>query len=108
MTQVTDDTFQQEVLTSEIPVLVDFYADWCAPCHAAEPVIEAITEEYAGRVKVAKVEVEGSKYAVANGVRGIPNFIVFNGGQRVAQFVGFNDTVGQSIREALDAALASK
>jgi thioredoxin len=107
--QVTDDTFQQEVLASEIPVLVDFYADWCGPCKAAAPVIEAIAEEYAGTVKVVKVDVDkDSKHAVENGVRGIPNFIVFKGGQRVAQFVGFGEHVAQQIREALNSALASK
>lgn len=105
---VTDETFQQEVLASEIPVLVDFYADWCGPCRAAAPVIEAIAEEYAGKVKVVKVDVDTSpKQAVEQGVRGIPNFIVFKGGQRVAQFVGFGESVAQSIREALDTALAS-
>jgi thioredoxin 1 len=106
--QVTDDTFQQEVLASENPVLVDFYADWCGPCRAAAPVIEAIAEEYAGRVKVVKVDVDSSsKHALENGVRGIPNFIVFKGGKRVAQFVGLSETVAQQIREALDAALTS-
>lgn len=106
--QVTDETFQQEVLASEIPVLVDFYADWCGPCKAAAPVIEAIAEEYAGRVKVVKVDVDtSSKRAVENGVRGIPNFIVFKDGQRVAQFVGFGEAVAQQIREALNTALAS-
>jgi thioredoxin 1 len=106
--QVTDETFQQEVLASEIPVLVDFYADWCGPCKAAAPVIEAIAEEYAGRVKVVKVDVDtSSKRAVENGVRGIPNFIVFKGGLRVAQFVGFGEAVAQQIREALNTVLAS-
>lgn len=107
--RVTDETFQQEVLASAIPVLVDFYADWCGPCRAAAPVVEAIAEEYAGRVKTVKVDVDkDSKYALENGVRGIPNFTVFRGGQRVGQVVGFGDTLAKSIREALDAALASK
>ena len=106
---VTDATFQQEVLDSPVPVLVDFYADWCAPCRNAAPVIEAIAEEYAGKVKVVKVNVDTDNIrAGEQGVRGIPNFIVFNGGQRVAQFVGFSDTVATTIREALDSTLASK
>jgi thioredoxin 1 len=108
MQQVTDDTFQQEVLASEIPVLVDFHADWCNPCRAAAPAIEALAEEYAGRVKVVKVDVDkDSKHAMEHGVRGIPNFIVFKGGQRAAQFVGWHDKVVGDIRAALDAALAS-
>jgi thioredoxin 1 len=106
--QVTDETFQQEVLASEIPVLVDFYADWCGPCKAAAPVIEAITEEYAGRVKVAKVDVDkDTDKAKEHGVRGIPNFIVFKGGQRVAQFIGWGENRAEEIRAALETALAS-
>jgi thioredoxin 1 len=106
--QVTDETFQQEVLQSDVPVLVDFYADWCPPCQAAAPVIEALTEEFSGTVKVVKVNVDSdSKKAVENGVRGIPNFIVFKGGQRVAQFVGFSEGTADQIRAALHTALAS-
>lgn len=106
--QVTDETFQQEVLASEVPVLVDFYADWCAPCKAAAPIIEELAKEYAGKIKVVKVNVDtDSARATEQGVRGIPNFIVFNGGQRVAQFVGWNgDVTAQSIRAALDTSLA--
>jgi len=109
MIQVTDATFQQEVLESPVPVLVDFYADWCAPCRAASPVIDALAEEYAGKIKVVKVNVDtDSAKAGENGVRGIPNFILFKGGQRVSQFVGWaGDQTAQSIREALEAALAS-
>lgn len=108
MIEVTDDNFAQEVLQSGVPVLVDFYADWCGPCRAAAPTIEAIAGEYEGKAKVAKVNVDNAtKYAVENNVRGIPNFIIFKGGQRVGQFVGWSDKTGDSIREALDAALAS-
>jgi thioredoxin len=106
--QVTDETFQQEVLASEIPVLVDFYADWCGPCRAAAPTIEALAEEFAGKVKVVKVDVDTSpKQAVEHGVRGIPNFIVFKGGQRVAQFIGWGENRAEEIRTALETALAS-
>jgi thioredoxin 1 len=105
---VTDETFQQEVLSSSVPVLVDFYADWCAPCRAAAPTIDAIAEEYAGKVKVVKSNVDtGSKFATEFGVRGIPNFIIFKGGQKVGQFVGWGEPTGTEIRKALDAVLAS-
>src|SRR5271167_2635001 len=105
---VTDATFQQEVLSSPVPVLVDFYADWCQPCRSAAPVIDAIATEYEGKAKVVKVNVDTDNVNATNqGVRGIPNFIVFNGGKRVAQFVGYSDNLAQSIREALDSALAS-
>ena len=108
MTQVTDETFQQEVLASDTPVLVDFYADWCAPCRAASPTIDAIAIEFEGKVKVVKVNVDSSsKFAVENQVRGIPNFIVFKGGKKVAQFVGWGDKVAEDIRAALTAATAS-
>lgn len=107
--QVTDDTFQQEVYASEIPVLVDFYADWCAPCRAAAPAIDAIADEYAGRVKVVKVNVDDNrKYAGEHNVRGIPNFTVFKGGQQVAQFVGWDsDKTADAIHASLESALAS-
>jgi thioredoxin 1 len=105
---VTDETFQQEVLSSSVPVLVDFYADWCAPCRAASPTIDAIAEEYAGKVKVVKVNVDSDSIrAGEQGVRGIPNFIVFKGGQKAGQFVGWGSTTGDEIRAALNAALAS-
>ena len=108
MTVVTDENFAQEVLQSEVPVLVDFYADWCGPCRAAAPAIDAIAEEFAGKAKVVKVNVDDSiKYAVENGVRGIPNFIVFKGGQRMAQFVGWSEGVADAIRTTLETALAS-
>jgi thioredoxin 1 len=108
MTQVTDETFQQEVLASDTPVLVDFYADWCAPCRAAAPSIDAIATEFEGKAKVVKVDVDkSSKFAVENQVRGIPNFIVFKGGKKIAQFVGWNDKVADEIRAALTTATAS-
>ena len=108
MTQVTDENFQQEVLASDTPVLVDFYADWCAPCRAAAPTIDEIATEFEGKAKVVKVNVDNSsKFAVENQVRGIPNFIVFKGGQKVAQFVGWSDKTAAEIRAALTAATAS-
>lgn len=108
MIVVTDENFQQEVLASNIPVLVDFFADWCAPCRAAAPTIDAIAIEFEGQAKVVKVDVDkSSKYAVDNGVRGIPNFIVFKDGQRVAQFVGWSEKTADDIRAALTAATAS-
>jgi thioredoxin 1 len=108
MTQVTDETFQQEVLSSDLPVLVDFYADWCGPCKAAAPTIDAIATEFEGKAKVVKLNVDNNtKFAVENQVRGIPNFIIFKGGQKVAQFVGWSEKVADEIHAALTAALAS-
>ena len=70
---VTDDTFEGEVLKSELPVLVDFWAEWCGPCKAIAPVVEEIAEEYSGRLKVMKLDVDSDQSrAVEFGIRGIP------------------------------------
>jgi thioredoxin 1 len=105
---ITDETFEQEVLQSPIPVLVDFYATWCQPCKIAAPTIDALAKEFEGRVKVVKLDVDtGAKYAMDHGVRGIPNFILFAGGIKVAQFVGWGEHTDQDLREALVKVLAS-
>jgi thioredoxin 1 len=87
---VTDETFAQEVLQSEVPVLVDFYADWCGPCKALGPVIADVEAEVAGKVKVVKLDVDSSgKTATQYKVHGIPTLLVFKGGQKVAEHVGY-------------------
>ena len=107
-THITDVTFEQEVLKSEVPVLVDFYADWCGPCKAAAPSIETLSTEYEGKAKVCKLDVDtGSKFLVENGLKGIPAFLLFKGGVKIGEFVGWHPTVEQQLREAIDAALAS-
>ena len=80
--QISDADFEQEVLKSELPVLVDFWAEWCAPCKAIAPNLQAIAEEYQGKVKVVKIDVDKNpespmKYAV----RGIPTLIMFDEGE---------------------------
>ncbi len=102
MTEVTDSTFEQEVLKSDVPVLVDFYANWCGPCRAAAPAIAQIAKDFEGTVKVVKNDVDtGSVNAMAYGVRGIPNFSVFVKGSLVKQFTGFNDSVEKDLRKTL-------
>ena len=78
---VTDDTFDADVLKAEVPVLVDFWADWCAPCKMIAPIVEDLAEEYDGRVKFAKLDVDSNpRTAMSYGVRGIPTLLVFRDG----------------------------
>jgi thioredoxin 1 len=85
----TDASFDQDVLQSEVPVLVDFWAEWCGPCRMIAPTIDAIAEEFAGRVKVGKVNVDDSgATAMRYQVRSIPTLLLFKGGQVVEQRVG--------------------
>ncbi|MFE4107520.1 MULTISPECIES: thioredoxin [Nodosilineaceae] len=87
--QVTDSTFKQEVLESDVPVLVDFWAPWCGPCRMVAPVVDEIAEQYAGQVKVVKVNTdENPSVASQYGIRSIPTLMIFKGGQRVDMVVG--------------------
>ena len=86
---VTDKDFGDQVLRSETPVLVDFWAEWCGPCRALGPVIESLSEDFAGRVRVAKVDVDANQEVAARyGIRSIPTVILFDKGQIVDTFVG--------------------
>jgi len=86
---VTDQDFEQEVVQAEMPVLVDFWADWCAPCRMIAPIIEELAVEYEGRVKFAKVDVDGNpSISMQYGVRSIPTLLVFKDGVPVEQVVG--------------------
>lgn len=88
-TPVTDASFKQDVLESEIPVLVDFWAPWCGPCRMVAPVVEEIAEQYEGKVKVVKVNTdENSNVASKYGIRSIPTLMIFKDGERVDMVVG--------------------
>jgi len=86
-TAVKEDTFTQEVLQSDKPVIVDFWAEWCGPCHAVAPVLEKIADEK--KVKLVKVNIdENQELAMRYGIQSIPNMILFEGGQPKANAVG--------------------
>ena len=98
----TDASFDQEVLKSEVPVLVDFWAEWCGPCRQIGPTIDALASEYAGKAKIGKVDVDANGgVAMRYNVRSIPTLLVFKGGQVVEQRVG---SAGKSdIQKMIDA-----
>ena len=86
---VTDANFKAEVLDSEVPVLVDFWAPWCGPCRMVAPVVDEIAAQYGGKVKVVKVNTdENPKIASEYGIRSIPTLMIFKGGQKVDMVVG--------------------
>jgi len=86
---VTDSDFSEKVLESEIPVLVDFWAEWCMPCRLVEPIIEELAEEYDGVVKFARLDVDSNpQTSVQYGIRSIPSLILFRDGKPVSQIIG--------------------
>ena len=87
--QLSDATFEADVLKSSVPVLVDFWASWCAPCKAISPVVDSLADEYEGKVKIGKLNVDENPSTPGQyGVRGIPTLILFKDGQVVDQVVG--------------------
>ena len=87
--ELTDDNFEQEVLKSDLPVLVDFWAIWCGPCRMVGPIVDELAKEYAGKLKVGKLNVDNNgKTSIKYGIMSIPSLLFFKKGQVVDQMVG--------------------
>ena len=99
--EFTDQNFDSEVLKSDQPVLVDFWATWCGPCRAIAPIVDELAKEYQGKIKVGKMDVDRNNATpMRYGVRGIPTLLVFKGGQVKEQIVGY--VPKETIQKALD------
>ena len=87
--RVTDDTFEPEVLKSDTPVLVDYWAEWCGPCKSIAPILDEVAKEYEGRLKIAKINVDENQQVPAKfGIRGIPTLMIFKNGEQAAVRTG--------------------
>lgn len=94
LTKTSDSTFDVDVLKNSLPVLVDFYADWCGPCKMAEPILEELSESYKGKVILMKINVDENQITAGKyGVMSIPTTILFKGGNEVGRQVGFGGKI---------------
>ena len=102
--ELTDENFEQEVLQAEVPALVDFWAEWCMPCKMIAPIVEELADEYAGKLKVGKMDTDASREtAMKFGISAIPTLLLFKGGEVARKFVGLQQK--SDLKTALDEAL---
>lgn len=104
---VTDDSFESDVLMSDTPVLVDFWAEWCGPCRALAPTIDELSEDFGGRLKVVKLNVDENPLSASSfGIRSIPTLIIFEGGVEKDRILGALPK--KNIEQAVQSALAHR
>ena len=103
--EITDQNFEQEVAKATVPVLLDFWAEWCMPCRMLAPTIDKVANEYAGKVKVGKVDTDANRdISMKFGISAIPTVILFKNGEIVQRFVGLRQE--KDFKAALDSAIA--
>jgi len=103
---LTDSTFEQEVLKSDIPVLVDFWAEWCQPCKLVRPLVHELAEEYGSKMKFTEMDVDAHPNAPQNyGIMSIPTIMIFKGGKPASTLIGAQPR--ENFKQNIDAALAS-
>ena len=103
--EITDENFEAEVKNAAVPVLLDFWAEWCMPCKMLAPVIEEIADQYAGKIKVGKLDTDSAREAALEfGISAIPTVIIFNNGEVAKRFVGLQQKA--DLAEAIDELLA--
>lgn len=90
--ELTVDNFEEEVVNSKTPLIIDFFADWCGPCQMMKPVFESVSEEYTGKLKFLKLDTQAeSGLAAKFGIQGIPAFVILNNGKEAGRIVGYMD-----------------